>query len=106
MTLIADDFECNKCGNLFEEIDEKKDRKKFKQCPECKGRAPRIISMNPGQIRTHAKSISIQDETPTWIDSCMPALQDDEAVRAGEEKPLDTRSEVMSYMKENELSFK
>ncbi|HPN32094.1 MAG TPA: zinc ribbon domain-containing protein [bacterium] len=42
-------YECQKCGNLFEEFQKISDAP-LKKCPECKGKVQRIISGGAGVL--------------------------------------------------------
>lgn len=43
------DYECSKCGNVFEVLQKMSD-KKLTECPKCKGKVKRLISAGSGLI--------------------------------------------------------
>ena len=86
------EYECQKCGNTDEKVYPMASFPKTCKCSKCGGRAKKIIS---GYI---------QRDEPTWLDDAVRgALQDTDNVRAGAERPIETRTELNRYLKEHNL---
>jgi putative FmdB family regulatory protein len=49
------EFQCKKCGYIFEQIEFKKITKISTKCPVCKGISPRIMSSGSFRIKGYSE---------------------------------------------------
>jgi len=80
------DYECDKCGGIFEAYSSIADRDNMK-CPECGGGSHVIMS----------PTFSKREEAP-WFRTLNGYLNDLEKVRKGQMRPIETRSDYKDYI--------
>ena len=84
------EYECIKCGAITEKYYKVDDIKDLVECDKCRHVAVKIIS-----------NFTFHSQTPLWLDdSVRGALQDEDAIKHGREKPIETRDEYDRYLKD------
>lgn len=87
------EYQCIKCGKITEKFFKVSecDSRPLVECDSCRHAAYRIIS-----------APVVHSEKPLWLDdSVRGALQDEDALRYGREKPIETRAEYEKHLKDN-----
>lgn len=89
------DYECAKCNHQEERTYSIINFPDAIPCPKCDGIAKKIIVLGHG---------GVQKESPAWLDDGVrAALQDTDRVRAGLDKPIETRKELNDHLKKEGL---
>jgi putative FmdB family regulatory protein len=83
------EYQCIKCGNITERYYKVDDIQDLVECSKCRHVSVRIIS-----------PFVFHSQTPLWLDdSVRGALQDEDAIKYGREKPIETRDEYEKHLK-------
>ena len=83
------EFFCEKCEITQEEIFKIKDCPKHIKCKKCGNKAKKIIS---------SKGAIFTDGNVIWMDSVVSQMRPDY-----DKRPIETRTELKSYLKDNGL---
>jgi len=87
------EYECQTCKNIDERIYPMTKFPKTCKCSKCGEKAKKL-----------GRCGGIQRDEPTWLDDAVRgALQDTDNVRAGTERPIETRTDLKRYIKEHNL---
>ena len=96
------DYQCQQCGKQYDcfcSIKEYVDGY-TPECPDCgSADSKRVIVIGHGGIHCD-DGVNI----PWLNDHVRGALQDEDEVKAGREKPIETRGEYKKYLKDNHIA--
>ena len=87
------DFKCLDCEAQTERVMKVDDSRVGLRCEACGGELGRIIVLGHG---------GFQSDEPGWLDDQVKGcLQDTDAVAAGAEKPIETRTDYKRHLREH-----
>ena len=89
------DFQCISCYARAEKVMKVAEPRDNLKCEVCGGPLKRIIVLGHG---------GFQSTEPKWLDEHVRGcLQDEEAVAAGFEKPIENRADYDRYLKQHDI---
>ena len=84
------EYQCRECGLKIERFCHIADKPDWINCEHCGGEAKQIPAI--GGIQT--------DNDVPWLPGALEGLQDTDNIRAGIEKPIETRTEYKRFLKQ------
>lgn len=82
------EYQCQECSNQFDMYFPLREFDVTPECPDCGGDGKKIITVG-----------GIEEDSPAWLND--PVLQ--ENLQGEGQKPIETRTELKRYMKDNNL---